>query len=138
MTLANGPMTTLDELEAAVLDKLLAGDLPALACLRAQRQRLRVAKRERTGVGFFSEFAPPDDVVPLANARSIRFGDVLATIDGLEHGAGFLLFIDNGLITMLEGYTNANEPWPDRVARFELRYWQPQRDLTAFEFPHVE
>ena len=126
-------MNMLNELEAAVLDKLLTGDLPALACLRAQRQRMHVTKRESTGVGYFTEFGHPDDVVKLAPSKSIRFGDVLAELDGLEHGAGFLLFIDNGLITMLEGYTNANEAWPDKPGRFELRYWTPQRDLTPFQ-----
>lgn len=126
-------MNTLNDLEAAVLDKLLAGDLPALACLRTQRQRIHVTKREYSGVGFFTEFGHPDDVVRLAPSISIRFGDVLAELDGLEHGAGFLLFIDNGLITMLEGYTNANEAWPDKPGRFELRYWAPQRDLTPFQ-----
>jgi hypothetical protein len=123
----------LNELETAVLDKLLAGDLPALACLRTQRQRMHVTKREYSGVGFFTEFGHPDDVVRLATSKIIRFGDVLAEVAGLEHGAGFLLFIDNGLITMLEGYTNSNEPWPERLERFELRYWTPQRDLAPFQ-----
>jgi hypothetical protein len=36
--------------------------------------------------------------------RRARFGDVLAEIEGLKPGAGFALFIDDGLITMLEGY----------------------------------
>lgn len=126
-------MNTLNELEAAVLDKLLAGDLPAFACLRMQCQRMHVTNREHTGVGFYTEFGHPDDVQRLSTSKSITFGDVLAELDGLAHGAGFLLFIDNGLITMLEGYTNANEAWPDNLERFELRYWTPQRDLTPFQ-----
>lgn len=123
----------LNDLEAAVLDKLLEADLPALGRLRMQRQRMHVTKREYTGVGFFTEFGHPNDVIRLATSRSIRFGDVLADIEGLEHGAGFVLFIDNGLITMLEGYTNANEEWPREPGSFELRYWHSTRDLTPFE-----
>jgi hypothetical protein len=126
-------MSILNELEMAVLDKLLAGDEPALSCLREQRQRMHVTKREHTGVGFFTEFGHPSDVSRLPTSKNIRFGDVLAEIDGLEHGAGFLLFIDNGLITMLEGYSNANETWPDKVGIFELRYWAPRRDLAVFQ-----
>ncbi len=125
-------MSTLNDLEQAVLDKLLVGDEPGLACLRAQQERMRVAKREYSGVGFFTEFTHPPDAPRLQGARSIRFGDVLADISGLDHGAGFLLFIDGGLITMLEGYTNSNEPWPASVEAFELRYWEPRRDLSAF------
>lgn len=125
-------MKTLNELEKSVLDKLLAGDDPALSCLRAQRQQMHVAKREYSGVGFFTEFEHPPDVLRLPISKSIRFGDVFADIDGLEHGAGFLLFIDDGLISMLEGYTNSNEPWPEVLGAFALRYWGPKRDLAVF------
>lgn len=126
-------MNTMNELEAAVIDMLLAGERPALACLRTQRQRMRVERREYTGVGFFTEFRHPDDVVRLPSSRRIRFGDVHADIDGLAHGAGFLLFIDNGLITMLEGYTYGGESWRKEPVRFELRYLTPVRDLSPFE-----
>jgi hypothetical protein len=126
-------MSTLNEIERAVLDKLLAGDLPALKCLRAQAERLYVTKRELTGVGFFTEFGHPADVVRLQPEQRIRFGDVLADIDGLEHGAGFALFVDDGLIAMLEGYSTANEAWPEADPVFTLRYWPPERDLTPFQ-----
>lgn len=92
-----------------------------------------MTKRESSGVGFFTEFGHPDDVSRLPTSKSIRFGDVLAEVDGLEHAAGFVLFIDNGLITMLEGYSNANETWPEKVGTFELRYRAPERDLTVFQ-----
>lgn len=125
-------MSAINELEAAVLDKILAGDEPALVLLREQRQRMRVRGREFTGVGFYTEFEHSADTPRLAVSESIRFGDVLAEIDGLENGAGFLLFIDNGLITMLEGYSNANEKWPESISSFKLRYWTSQRNLSAF------
>jgi hypothetical protein len=125
-------MNALNDLEAAVLDKLLAGDNPALALLREQRRRLCVKKREYSGVGFFTEFELPPVAPRLPISTPIRFGDVLADIDGMEHGAGFVLFIDNGLLTMLEGYSNANENWPEKISSFRLSYWGLQRDLSAF------
>lgn len=125
-------MDALNKLEAAVLDKLLAGEEPELACLREQRRRLHVTKREYTGVGFFTEFGHPADAVQLPTSKSIRFGDVLAEMEGLKHGAGFLLYIDNGMITMLEGYSHASESWPDKGGAFEVRYWEPKRDLSVF------
>lgn len=128
-------MSALNEIEGAVLDKLLAGEGHALQVLRAQRERLFVAKREFTGVGFFTEFGHPLDVVRLQTPRRVRFGDVLAEIDGLEHGAGFVLFIDDGLITMLEGYSTANESWPDSLKRWTLRYWPPERALGPLGSP---
>jgi hypothetical protein len=126
-------MSALNKLEMAVLDKLLAGDHSALSCLRAQRERIHVTRREYTGVGFFTEFGHPNDTSRLATSKRIVFGDVLAEIDGLEHGAGFLLFIENGRIAMLEGYSNANETWPAGEGSFALRYWAEKRDLAALE-----
>lgn len=125
-------MSGLNNLEAAVMDKLFTGDDMALALLRQQRQRLRVRTREYSGVGFFTEFDLPPDAPKLPVAGPIRFGDVLAEIDGMEHGAGFLIFVDNGLLTMLEGYSNANEAWPETISSFRLSYCGPQRDLSAF------
>jgi hypothetical protein len=40
---------------------------------------------------------------------------VIARMEGLEHGAGFMLFIDDGVLVMLEGYTY-DEPWPQRMS----------------------
>lgn len=125
-------MNKLNDLEAAVLDKLLAGDNPALALLREQRRRICVKKREYSGVGFFTEFELRQGAPRLPISTPIRFGDVLAELDGMEHGAGFILFIDNGFLTMLEGYSNANENWPEELSSFRLSYWGLQRDLSAF------
>jgi hypothetical protein len=80
-------------------------------------------------VGFFTDFRHSSEVMRLHAPRDARFGDVLADIEGLEHGAGFVLFIDDGLITMLEGYSTANEPWPEHPTGWTLRYWPPERDL---------
>jgi hypothetical protein len=128
-------MSMLNAIESAVLGKLLEGDLPELERLRAQAARLHVTKRELTGVGFYTAFGHPADVVPLKAPRRMRFGDVLADIDGLAHGAGFVLFVDDGVMTMLEGYSTANEAWPDPIGSFSLRYWPPERDLSPFQPP---
>jgi len=40
-----------------------------------------------------------------------------ATIDGLQHGAGFLLIVEDGMLDMVEGCTYV-EPWPDRSRAF--------------------
>lgn len=128
-------MSAPNEIERAVLDMLLAGESPALEVLRAQCERLFVVKRELTGVGFFTELGHPPDVMRLPASLRVRFGDVLADIEGLEHGAGFVLYIDDGLITLLEGYSTANEPWPESPAQFALRYWPPERALGPLAGP---
>lgn len=117
----------LEPLEAAVLHKLLEGDGPVLAALRDQLPGLDVKSRELTGAGFFVEFSTAAAACPAPIASgSLRFGDVEATIGGLKHGAGFVLYVEGGLLHMLEGYSY-EETWPARVVEFSLRYSDPNR-----------
>lgn len=123
---------TLEPLEKAVLQKLLEGDHPVLTALRHQMSELSVKTRERTGAGFFTEFSMPRTAHP-ARMRSVKasFGDVEATISGLKHGSGFVLYIENGLLHMLEGYSY-EEPWPEQVLDFSVRHSNPDRaDVLA-------
>lgn len=117
--------TQLEPLEAAVLEKLLAGDHPVLAALRVQLSGATVKGRTHTGVGFFTGLALARHAMP-APVGTLRFGDVEATIDGLQHGAGFVLLVDDGRLTTLEGFSYG-EPWPAGIAAFSVRYWDPAR-----------
>ncbi len=62
-------MDRLTELEQAVLDKLLAGNHPALAALRSQAVEGRVTRREYTGVGFFCDIDVPPTVPLVTHAN---------------------------------------------------------------------
>jgi hypothetical protein len=48
------------------------------------------------------------------------------SVSGLKHGVGFLVFVEDGKLRELEGYTY-DEPWPDRLDHFELHYTDPKR-----------
>jgi len=117
----------LEPIEAAVLQKLLAGDHPILVALRQQMPGLSVRAREHTGAGFFTEFSVANDGprAPIPSGK-LRFGDVEASVKGLRNGAGFLLYVDDGLLHMLEDYSY-EEPWPDSVGEFSLHYSEPSR-----------
>jgi hypothetical protein len=114
----------LSQFERAVLDKLLSGDNEVLARLRRQVIQSKLKKREYSGVGFFCEF----EIEPNAPSvdLDVEIGDVQAAIPGLAHGAGFVLFIRDGRITTLEGYTY-DELWPDSIGKFVLSYTDPDR-----------
>jgi hypothetical protein len=58
-------------------------------------------------------------------------GDVSADIDGLEHGVGFILCIEDGYLHMLEGYTFEG-PWPDRIITYSLNREKSFFDRTEF------
>jgi hypothetical protein len=52
--------------------------------------------------------------------------DAYADIDGLEHGAGFVLWLEDGWLSCLEGFSYA-EPWPDTASRFSVRWERVNR-----------
>ncbi len=119
----------LEPLEVAVLQKLLDGDHPLLAALRLQQAGLSVMKREFSGAGFFTEFAHSDSAVPASvKCGNVQFGDVVAVVENLQGGAGFLLYIQNGMLHMLEGYSY-EEPWPESIGNFSLSYSNPDRTV---------
>ncbi|MDP1626565.1 hypothetical protein [Parvibaculum sp.] len=121
-------MEGLNNFENAVLTKLLAGDHPLLIALRSQAERAQLSSRDYTGAGFFCVFTVPSDVTPLARHLDFEFGDVNAQIAGLKHGAGFVVFVRDGRLDMLEGYSY-DEPWPEVIGDFELSYKSEPRNL---------
>ena len=118
-------MFGLNEFEEAVLAKMLTGDHPVLAILREQSARGRVANREHSGVGFFCHFELDRDAPALRG--DFHIGDVHAEVEGLAHGVGLVLFIREGRLSMLEGYTY-DRPWPENIGGFTLRYSDSDRN----------
>lgn len=122
--------TTLNELESLVLERLLDGDDPVLRVLRQQLENCPVFERELTGAGFFLRFRFDNDVQRVTPG-DFHFGDVSAEIEGLRYGAGFVLFVKQGLLDSLEGYSY-EEPWPAKIARLHVQYTSDEnRDLET-------
>jgi len=127
-------MDELTHLEQSVLRMLLAGQHPVLSALREQLQTLRVRGRKVSGVAFATrlEVGPRARPAPLLS-RSLVLDDVHADIPGLAHGAGFALFVEDGLLRRLEGATYRGEEWPRDLGDFTLHYDEPERDLSDLE-----
>lgn len=123
-------MQDLNDLEKDVLAMLLSGEGDALRQLREQLAVCRVEERKLTGAGFVTELHIPEDVHPADEIQArARVGDVVAELEGVEYGVGFVLFIRQGLLGTLEGYT-FEEPWPESIAKYDLRYQSSSRDLS--------
>jgi hypothetical protein len=123
----------LTKFEIDVMNKLLDGDHPVLALLRDQFVNSRFLRREVTDAGFFLTFNVKIGVGNIhgmiSNVRArFCFGDVQARISGLDNGAGFLLWVADGYITQLEGYT-FGEKWPSQVNKYELYYIGGKRNV---------
>jgi len=108
-------------LETGVLGKLLAGDDSVLAVLRAQLDVASVAKREWTGVGFFTQVVVPS-TAPLATGTTeqFRISDVSGTVSGVA--CGFLLFVRRGVLHVLECHTWADGQVHEGAQLDEVHY----------------
>jgi hypothetical protein len=111
----------LTNLERAVLDKMLSGDNSELKILRGQLAKITVSIREMTGSGFFATFEIPAGVPRLKKNGRVTISDISLNLPKLKHGAGFVLFIDDGALGCLEAFCY-DESWPDSIADFELSY----------------
>ena len=124
-------MEGLSDLERAVLGKLLEGEHPVLAALREQAARVQVARREVTNAGFFCDLEAPEMAAQTART-TFTLDDVVAELEGTQQGASFVLIVKKGRMTLLEGFTR-DEPWPEQVRSFTLRYANEPRDLGALD-----
>jgi hypothetical protein len=109
---------TLTDLEMAVIRRILEEHERGFEELREQFKQAAVVERHVTGVGFYTRFAVPE-VAP-RSAASSPVGNVSAQIEGLRHGAGFTLWLKNGRLTQLEGYSYDEPWWPTGSEKFTL------------------
>lgn len=121
-------MECLSPFERAVLDALLAGDEPEFLVLRSHAAAAKLSARQETGAGFILTFDVPLSEQALA-CPDFHFGDVTATLEGLKNGAGFVVFIRDGRLAALEGYSY-DEDWPEVMGGFTLSYERQPRPLV--------
>jgi hypothetical protein len=95
-------------MERAVMRRILEASEPGFEELRVQFAQARVQERRLTGAGFFTTFEVPDST-PRSSLKS-PVGNVSASIEGLKHGAGFVLWLKDGRMETLEGFSY-EESW---------------------------
>jgi hypothetical protein len=128
-------MTKLTTLENRVLEMLLRGEDEPLSVLRQQAKQARVSSRKTTGVGFYTEIEIPAELPRVAGRPTFKLGDVNGTADNIKDGLGFLLYVTEGALSMLEGYTY-DAPWPDEVRGLVLTYSSKQGRKLDFKASH--
>ncbi|MCI0184656.1 hypothetical protein [Sulfoacidibacillus ferrooxidans] len=104
------------------MNKLLDGDDETLAKLRKQFGASAVRSRDLTGAGFYTHFELNDESLRLVGRPSFHFGDVIANKGDGDDLLGFVLFVKDGFLDYLEGYTFGIEQWPEDLANYHLTY----------------
>ena len=108
--------------EKKLMEMLLVGDNDVLTQLRKQYELATVTSREFSDVGFYTSFSLQNRHDLCIDDKTFQIGDVDGVINGIEGAVGFILFIKNGFISMLEGYTNAIDKWPKSNEEIILTY----------------
>ena len=100
------PQAGLNALERAVVEALCGMHPEDDAALRSQLSNVVVRCRTNTGAGFCTRL----DVGGSADAKAIHGGvrernGPNASVAGLQHGMGFILWLDRGYASCLEGFS---------------------------------
>ncbi|MDI6618807.1 MAG: hypothetical protein QME45_09065 [Clostridiales bacterium] len=123
-----------ENFEKKLMEMLLAGDEKTLNLLREQYTVAKVVSIERSDVGFFIHFSLKGRDDLSINNKSFQIGDVDGNINGITGAVGFILYVKNGFISMLEGYTNAVDKWPKSDHEIVLTYDSGnERDLERLK-----
>jgi hypothetical protein len=109
-------------LERDVMTLLLAGYDPRSCALRTQLDAAEPLGREIMDRGFSCRIQVDYKIAAPIPERQFLVGNVVADIENLKYGAGFILWIEDGYVSLLEGYT-FGEQWPATFFyEYKLRY----------------
>lgn len=130
-----------EEFEKKLMEMLLAGDDPVLEGLRFQYRESTVEPATFTGAGFYTHFKIKPGVAPVAGGKTFQIGDINASFGDVSEAFGFILFIKNGYLLMLEGYTLSYDTWPGDYANVTLVYNDGKRELqklrASWNWQHI-
>ena len=107
------------ELENAIIESML-GDRELMP-IRANVHfdQVTVSDRAFTGAGFLTELERSDELKLFDDGVSLRWGKVGARLNAVKLETGYLVYVDDGYVTAVEGYTYGDE-WPAQVEQIEL------------------
>jgi hypothetical protein len=123
------------QFEKKLMEMILAGNHPILEELRNQYLTSTIESRKFTGGGFYTHFRIKNGTKPLVGEKTFQIGDVDASLGDIKEAMGFVLFIKNGYLSFLEGYTLTIDTWPNDYSNVSLIYDGPEgtRDLKKLE-----
>ena len=116
-----------NELENAVMELIRNENGELGEAIYQQFTISGVLSREYTGAGFFLNFKIDEKATSAIRRGRLVISGPEAEIEGLEYGAGFTLFVSDGFITTLEGFSYG-EPWPQDITKFVVRPFKQSKE----------
>lgn len=108
------------QFEREVMEMIAKENPKYEAKIMAQYENAHVTGREFTGHGFFTNFEVTDPADSLGEGYDNQLGALTVEFPEVKYGGGFVLFIKNGFIEMLEGAVNGDDPWPEPITQYKL------------------
>ena len=103
-----------DEFEKIIISDIIEHYPEYKQKLQSQSEKMVVQKREFSTYGFSTYYAVTDGENTLGDGENLQIGKHQWNINGLTRGSDYVLWIKNGLISCLEGFSY-NESWPDEI-----------------------
>lgn len=124
-------MCDLTKFEKLIIEVILKceADKTLADLLFKQYNHLYVKKRSYTGVGFYTDFYLSEKGNFINKNLNLKLGGIHAELQGLKYGAGFVLYIESGVIVTLEGYCY-NEKWPSQEKIIDIFKVHKSGELT--------
>jgi hypothetical protein len=124
-------MNGFTDMERAALHSIFAETPKVEAELRRQLERAIVAKRENSGAGFFTSIEVSSDV-PAVCTEAVLGYETMAHVCGFQHAVGFVLFMSDGRLSMLECYTFGPESTTDLdLSRLTFTILRKRMDIVG-------
>lgn len=117
-------------LEKAVIGRMLSDRELEPARSTVDFDKVSVSSREYTGLGFLTELESAEELKLFKDGVSLRWGNVGARLNASRQETGYLVYVDNGYVTAVEGYTYGDD-WPDQVEQIELYELKPGMELLT-------
>lgn len=103
-----------DEFEKIIITDIIEQYPEYKQNLLSQLERITVQKRKFSTYGFSIHYAVTTGKDTLKDGKNLQLGKHQWNINGLQNGSDYILWVKNGLISCLEGFSY-NEPWPDEI-----------------------
>lgn len=103
-----------EEFEKIIIDDIISQYPEYSDKLRRQYDSGTVVGRNMTGKGFFTDYEIGDRSASLGDGVNLQLGENQWNINGLKYGSDYILWIKNGIISSLEGFSY-EEPWPEVI-----------------------
>ena len=112
-------MIKMSDFEISVLNKFLEGQGKNVSMLRNQMQNLMVKNRQQSRSGVFIKFHQNNSIFALEDKNRHVIEGVKGFANNIKYSIGFILYLENGMIDMLEAYTY-DETWPEQLDKLKL------------------